>query len=211
MTHVFLWLTVEILRLGRALLAVMPSDTHPLLCWASSEDESGSSDAQRRTADDEEEKVQDPKHHQHHDGHYSESESDSLEENGDGGGKVQVHFFRKRKRGSISPRVKTLEVSVNVRVDSITDISLEKQTFTGDLWLFLLTVEDFDDGDRRNEVLEFFKQFDPKDHALHWGAVQNLIMAAESTDHPQPHNYQIGKKIGLAWRPWVNTKHQLAT
>lgn len=203
-TH-FFWLTAGIPRLGgRASLAVMLSEKHPLLCWASSEDESGSSEP-RRTADDEEEKVQNQKQHQ--DDHFSESESDSPEEN-DGVGKVKVHFFRQRKKGIKDPAIKTLEVSVNVRVDSITDISLEKQTFTGDLWLFLLTVEEFDPGDRREEVEEFFKEFNPKDHALHWGALQNLITAAESTDHPQPHSYKVGKKIGFAWRPWIRTINQ---
>lgn len=218
----------------------MPSTaTYSLLSGflgSGSEDESGSSDAPGRAADDEEEKVQDPKqHHQHHDGQYPEPESDSLED-GDGGGKVPVHFLRKRKKqkdGHFSEsesdesdsdrdlgskatvyffakrekhREETLDVSVNVRVDSISDISLQKQTFTGDFWLFLLTAEDVPDA-RWDQVNNFFDKFKPEKHADHWGGVQNLITAAASTDHPQPYRYFVGKRIGLVWRQILLKKH----
>ena len=93
-----------------------------------------------------------------------------------------------------------LDVVVWVRVDSITAIDLEKQSFTGDMWLFLVTAKEYKKGRERKKIVKFFKSFPVEDHKEQWGAIQNQVTAAASTDHPKPHLYECGDRVGLAWR-----------
>ena len=131
------------------------------------------------------------------------TEAESAEESEEDRAKVKVHFFQQQKpQNSETQHGEVLDVAVNVRVDSITSIDLTKQTFTGDLWLFLLTLEDVPT-DKKKKVEDFFEGFDPKKHSAQWGAVQNIVTAAETHDHPQPHWYKVGNKIGLAWRQFA--------
>ena len=96
--------------------------------------------------------------------------------------------------------VDVIDMAMNVRVDTITAIDLDKQTFTADLWVFIMTAKP-PRGGVKKKVEEFLRNFDPNEKRPgHWIASQNLITAASSEDHPKPDLYEKDGQIGLAWR-----------
>eukprot|EP00435_Cladocopium_sp_Y103_P038368 s2252_g10.t1 len=178
---------------------------HPLLCSGSGTDESDSA-GERHGADDEEVVGAEKKSVDSGDTEGSETSEEKDNE-------VKPYFLRPKKpetKPSKPPGValdvlgdtpRVLDVVVWVRVDSITAIDLEKQSFTGDMWLFLLTAKEYKEGEgERENIVEFFKSFPIQKHTEHWGAIQNQITAAVSSDHPKPHLYKVGDRVGLAWR-----------
>ena len=125
----------------------------PLLCSGSGTDESDS--ASQKRGDDDEELVG-PAGEAVDSGDTEGSESPDENEK-----QVKPYFLRPKKpetepgvtldidRAPSAPQV--LDVVVWVRVDSITAIDLEKQSFTGDMWLFLATAKEYKKGDTERE------------------------------------------------------------
>mmetsp|Transcript_40699 Transcript_40699/g.64005 ORF Transcript_40699/g.64005 Transcript_40699/m.64005 type:complete len:499 (-) Transcript_40699:100-1596(-) len=189
----------------------------PLLCSGSAADESESGSERHR--DDEEEVVEQAAEAEKKSVDSGETEgSESSEENEK---EVKPYFLRPKKQKTLETKPETkpgqpgvtldigepapqvLDVVVWVRVDSITAIDLEKQSFTGDLWLFLVTAKEYKEGEaERKNIEEFFDNFpiDREHKSEYWGAIQNQVTAAASTDHPKPHLYKVGDRVGLAWR-----------
>ena len=47
--------------------------------------------------------------------------------------------MKRKKKAPAKDGVEIIDMAVSVRVDTITSIDLEKQTFSGDLWVFVMT------------------------------------------------------------------------
>lgn len=186
----------------------------PLLHCSGGSGTDESDSASQKRGDDEEEVVGPERKKSVDSGDTEGSESTDENENKE----VTPYFLRPKKEtepeteprqpgvtldiGDPAPSApQVLDVVVWVRVDSITAIDLEKQSFTGDMWLFLVTAKEYKGGAERKKIVEFFKSFPVEDHKEHWGAIQNQVTAAASTDHPKPHLICKGSdRVGLAWR-----------
>lgn len=113
---------------------------------------------------------------------------------------VEIHFKPSRK-SNVEPQVgEELKMAVYVRVDKLTSIDLEGQTFAASLWVFIITAEKLSK-EKRERVEKFLKEFHPEETPdQHWLSPQNLVDTGDATHQPKPDFLDEGERIGLTWK-----------